>query len=94
MLDPERMNRHGPRHRRLEDPEPYPVFQGATRELTTRLGRRLGMKPDELDTLLRRTDPAQRFDVLADRLIEHDPLQRRLPDGSAPQASGGPCRRN
>ncbi|MGW7685507.1 hypothetical protein ACWGID_32495 [Kribbella sp. NPDC054772] len=83
ILDPQRMEQMAPGIGRLVDPEPYPLFQGAASELTSRLGQRLGMKPDELDKLLRRTDPAQRFDVLADQLIEHDPLQRRLPDGSA-----------
>ena len=63
--------------------ERYPLYQGATETLTDRLSDRLEMTSDELGLLLRRTPPAERFEVLADTLIEGDRLQRRLPDGSA-----------
>ncbi|MEV5964885.1 hypothetical protein AB0L70_24140 [Kribbella sp. NPDC051952] len=61
----------------------HPLYQAATRTLTGTLGERMKMEPEELDYLLRRAEPAERFEVLADTLIERDPQQRRLPDGSA-----------
>lgn len=61
----------------------YPLYQGVLDTLTDRLSDRLEMTSDELGLLLRRTPPAERFEVLADTLIEGDRLQRRLPDGSA-----------
>lgn len=61
----------------------HPLYQAATSTLTSRLGERLGMGSEELDYLLRRTPAADRFEVLADALIERDTQQRHLPDGSA-----------
>ncbi|MER7248385.1 hypothetical protein [Kribbella sp. NPDC000426] len=66
---------------RLEGRQPF--LQAATRGLTERLGNHVGMQAGELADLLVKTPPAQRFEALADVLVERDPLQRRLPDGSA-----------
>jgi hypothetical protein len=60
-----------------------PFLQAATRTITERLGNHVGMQAGELEDLLVKTPPAQRFEALADVLVERDPLQRRLPDGSA-----------
>lgn len=64
----------------LDGRQPY--LQAATRELTTTLGRHLRMQAGELEDLLVKTPPAQRFAALADAIVENDPLQRRLPDDS------------
>ncbi|MFI5690418.1 hypothetical protein ACIA58_01140 [Kribbella sp. NPDC051586] len=81
IIEDSLVHRAFPQLRDLDDL--HPLVQGATSTLTERLGNHLGMRPGELDDLLIRTPPAQRFDVLADAVIENDPLQRRLPDGSA-----------
>ncbi|MFF0265019.1 hypothetical protein [Kribbella sp. NPDC004536] len=67
----------------LSIPDRQPMLQGAVSTLTEALGRRLQMQDGELEGLLRRTAPAERFEFLADQLIQNDPSRRRLPDGSA-----------
>jgi hypothetical protein len=74
------VDRAFPDIRDLDGRQPY--LQAATGALTARLGRHLGMQAGELEEVLVRTPPAQRFEALADSLVENDPLQRRLPDGS------------
>jgi hypothetical protein len=61
----------------------HPLYQAATQALTGALGERLGMGPEDLGYLLRRTPAADRFEVLAAAMIERDIQQRHLPDGSA-----------
>ncbi|MFD3403056.1 hypothetical protein ACFWUU_20400 [Kribbella sp. NPDC058693] len=75
------IDRAFPEIRDVQGRQPY--LQAATGALTQRLGNHLGMQAGELEDLLARTPPGQRFEALADALVEHDPLQRRLPDGSS-----------
>ncbi|MDX2968360.1 hypothetical protein [Kribbella solani] len=66
----------------VQGPDRAPLHQGAAAVLTAWASRRTGLRPGEVDALLRQTPPAQRFDVLASRVAELDNLQNRLPDGS------------
>ncbi|GAA1562955.1 hypothetical protein GCM10009804_19560 [Kribbella hippodromi] len=66
-------------------PDRHPLLQGAAAELTERVSRRVGMRPGEIDRLLRTVPPAGRFRALATVLVEQDSLHHRLPDGSRRQ---------
>lgn len=81
VIDGSRIDGAFPEIRNVRGRQPY--LETATRTLTERLGNHLGMKPGELEDMLVRTPPAQRFEALADAVVENDPLQRRLPDGSS-----------
>lgn len=81
MIEQSRLALSFPEIKLLDDR--YPLVQAAVRRLTGTIETRLRMEPQELDYLLRRTPAEQRFEVLADALIERDPLRRVLPDGSA-----------
>ncbi|MDX2968359.1 hypothetical protein [Kribbella solani] len=63
-------------------PDRHPLLQGAAAELTERVSRRVGMRPGEVNRLLRTVPPAGRFKALATLVVEGDIRQRRLPDGT------------
>ncbi|GAA1136539.1 hypothetical protein GCM10009630_39470 [Kribbella jejuensis] len=67
---------------RFTGPDRYPLLQGAAAALTEQVSRRTGMRPGEVDALLRQTAAGQRFEAVAEYLVARDPQQRRLPDGS------------
>ncbi|TDW17078.1 hypothetical protein [Kribbella kalugense] len=80
IIEESRIDGAFPQIRDVDGRQPY--LYGTTRAFVERLGNHLGMPAGDLEDVLVKTPPAQRFEALADALVENDPLQRRLPDGS------------